>query len=226
MLASLLLPRRRLGAQRGPGDHRHAPGGPRGRVRPRGRGDAHHRPAGPGGRPPRGRGRAGPADPALARVDLHGALPLRARHPRQLLGPARRGHPDPGLGPPAAGLGHGRFHRRLPGVPPLGPRPGLCRVRRPLRRGRRHDARGAHGAAREGGRRQGARVAGPPPHGCPSSPGSTSSTRTPPTRRPRPTARATPAARTTARWPTPTPSWAGSSPGSTRRASEAGRWWW
>ena len=46
---------------------------------------------------------------------------------------------------------------------PLRPRPGIRRLRRPLRGGRRHHAPGPHGAAREGGGRPRARVAGEAP---------------------------------------------------------------
>ena len=89
------------------------------------------------------------------------------------------------------GLGHRRLHRRLPGLARLGPRPGLRRLRRPLRGGRRHDARGAHasGAAEEVVDAR-ARLARRSRARGPSSPGSTSSTRTRPTSRRRPTASA------------------------------------
>jgi hypothetical protein len=58
---------------------------------------------------------------------------------------------------------------------------------------------------------------------APPSPGCTSSTPTRPTSRPSPTGSGTPRAPTTARWPTPTPSSAGSWPGSTRPARGSAR---
>ena len=159
-----------------------------------------------------------PADPALARVDLHRPLPVRARHPRQLLAAPRRGTPTLATVLRAPGLGHrrpssaptrSRAPRASTGASPSSTIPSPAgdattreaRTERPRGRGRGRGARLARAAARRG--RFFAWVHLFDPH----APYDAAA----PYRR-----RASRRAPTTARWPTPTPSSAGSSPGSTR----------
>ena len=119
-----------------------------------------------GGCPLRAGHGPGAVDQAVARVDSDGEVPLRTRHPRQLLVPPGTRAPHAGRAAQGPGLRHRQVRWCVHPELAIGPRPRLRRVRRHLRcrrqangvllrvpassRGRRGEGRGVARSSRRG----------------------------------------------------------------------------